>query len=145
MKELPSTPESSQARMTLVEALRYHASLMIAPEVAPKVRALLNDASTVMWAAAEALSTPSETKPSMDISFCPGCEKEWNRATPSAELASLPAQNADDAEFGMREHREAREAQSASGARCDRCRAVLDAAGKCPNSWHHELHPVGPR
>jgi hypothetical protein len=47
--------------MTLVEALRYHASLMIAPEVAPKVRALLNDASTVMWAAAEALSTESET------------------------------------------------------------------------------------
>jgi hypothetical protein len=46
--------------MTLVEALRYHASLMIAPEVAPKVRALLNDASTVMWAAAEALSTESE-------------------------------------------------------------------------------------
>jgi hypothetical protein len=55
------TPESSQARMTLVEALRYHASLMIAPEVAPKVRALLNDASTVMWAAAEALSTESES------------------------------------------------------------------------------------
>jgi hypothetical protein len=49
--------------MTLVEALRYHASLMIAPEVAPKVRALLNDASTVMWAAAEALSTESETEP----------------------------------------------------------------------------------
>jgi hypothetical protein len=56
-----TTPESSQARMTLVEALRYHASLMIAPEVAPKVRALLNDASTVMWAAAEALSTESES------------------------------------------------------------------------------------
>jgi hypothetical protein len=61
MTALPTTPESSQARMTLVEALRYHASLMIAPEVAPKVRALLNDASTVMWAAAEALSTESES------------------------------------------------------------------------------------
>jgi hypothetical protein len=33
-------------------------------------------------------------------------------------------------------------APSATERRCDRCRAVLDAAGKCPNSWYHERRPV---
>lgn len=47
-------PPKSEA-LTLPEALRYHATLMLAPEVSPRVQAALLDAARLMRDAASAL------------------------------------------------------------------------------------------
>lgn len=53
---IPPPSPKPDVVMTLPEALRYHATLMLAPEVAPRVRATLTDASRLMRDAAQALS-----------------------------------------------------------------------------------------